>query len=137
LSGAQPQALAALLRALRPRLNPGQYIFCSFPDVDYGALAALHPVAAFLEDEGLTLVLPLEAALIEDLTYEGVFSWITLGVESSLMAVGLTAAVAGALAAAGISANVIAAAHHDHIFVPDADRGRAMAVLQGLAQGAV
>jgi len=35
-----------------------------------------------------------------------------------LAAVGLTAAVARALADAGISCNVVAAAHHDHLFVP-------------------
>jgi hypothetical protein len=53
-------------------------------------------------------------------------------VDSSLEAVGLTAAVAGALAAAGISANVVAAFHHDHVFVP-ADRGvEAMACLDRL-----
>ncbi len=39
-------------------------------------------------------------------------------VHSSLAAVGLTARVAGALAERGISANLIAASHHDHVFVP-------------------
>ena len=49
------------------------------------------------------------------------FRRITLGVNSSLEAVGLTAAVASTLTAIGISANVVAAFHHDHVFVP-ADR---------------
>ena len=52
------------------------------------------------------------------------FRRITLGVRSSLEAVGLTAAVAAALTDAGISANVVAAFHHDHVFVP-ADRAEA------------
>jgi hypothetical protein len=56
-------------------------------------------------------------------------------VHSSLEAVGLTAAVAGALTAAGISANVVAAFHHDHVFVP-ADRAEAaMAQLDLLRAG--
>ena len=43
------------------------------------------------------------------------------------------AAVAGALAEAGISANVVAAYHHDHIFVPAADAERALATLRALS----
>ena len=47
---------------------------------------------------------------------------------SALEAVGLTAAVATALAAAGIPANVLAGYSHDHLLVPedradDADPG--------------
>jgi hypothetical protein len=49
--------------------------------------------------------------------FESVFSGITLTVHSSLDAVGLTAAVATKLAEYDISANVIAAYYHDHIFV--------------------
>ena len=45
------------------------------------------------------------------------FKGITLTVHSSLDAVGLTAAVANKLTEKGISANVIAAYYHDHIFV--------------------
>ena len=51
---------------------------------------------------------------------------------SSLEAVGLTAAVAGALAAEGISANVVAAFHHDHVFVPAGRAAEAMACLARL-----
>jgi len=40
-----------------------------------------------------------------------------LGPALALSAVGLTAVFAGALAAAGISANVVAGFHHDHVFV--------------------
>jgi hypothetical protein len=39
------------------------------------------------------------------------------------------------LADAGISANVIAALHHDHIFVPWDRRDDALAVLRGLSNG--
>jgi uncharacterized protein len=60
---------------------------------------------------------------------------ITLNVYSALDGVGLTAAVAGALAAEGIACNMIAACHHDHVLVP-ADSGRAMAVLLALQHAA-
>ena len=51
------------------------------------------------------------------LKYEAVFKGITLTVHSSLGGVGLTPAVASKLAKKGISANVIAAYYHDHLFV--------------------
>ena len=46
------------------------------------------------------------------------FKLITLTVHSSLKSVGLTAAVTSKLAEYEISANVVAAYYHDHIFVP-------------------
>jgi len=49
-----------------------------------------------------------------------------------LHAVGLTAVVATRLGEAGISANVIAAAFHDHVFVPTTDAARALAILNSL-----
>jgi hypothetical protein len=57
---------------------------------------------------------------------------IELRVHSDLAAVGLTAAVAGALAADGISANVVAAFHHDHVLVPAPDATRALQILRAL-----
>ena len=87
----------------------------------YGDGSELDPVASLKEQEGLTLVVPQDRADVSGLNYEGVFRWVTLEVHSSLQAVGLTAAVSAALSQLDIAANVIAAAHHDHVFVP-ADR---------------
>lgn len=53
-------------------------------------------------------------------------------VHSSLEAVGMTAAMATALTRAGISANVVAAYHHDHVFVPWTRREDAVAALRAL-----
>ena len=57
---------------------------------------------------------------------------VVLRVHSALDGVGLTAAVSGALAEQAISCNVVAAYHHDHLFVPAADAARALRVLQDL-----
>jgi hypothetical protein len=65
-----------------------------------------------------------------------VAGWITLRVTSALDAVGLTAAVAGELAQAGLSCNVIAGYHHDHLFVPYDRAPSAVAVLEALARHA-
>ena len=80
-------------------------------------------VASFREAEGLTVVLSEEAARRAGLTPVFRAAWITLTVNSQLEDVGLTAAFSEVLAEAGISCNVIAAVHHDHLFVP-VERGR-------------
>ena len=121
--------LSRLLRDLSPILLEGEFVFCSFAGAVYGDYAELDPVAAVREAEGLTLVIPKSAADSRGLDYDGVFRAITLGVHSSLDAVGLTAAFAGMLTDHGISANVIAGYYHDHIFVPAADADRAVAAL--------
>ena len=68
-------------------------------------------------------------ALANQLAFESVFRGITLTIHSSLDAVGLTAAVSGKLAANNISANVIAAYYHDHIFVQTEKAELALKVL--------
>lgn len=57
------------------------------------------------------------------------FKGITLTIHSSLDAVGLTAAVSTKLAEKDISANVIAAYYHDHIFVQSEKAELAMEAL--------
>lgn len=47
---------------------------------------------------------------------------------------GLTAAVSRALADAGLSCNVVAGFHHDHLFVPYEDAEHAVEILRRLAQ---
>lgn len=96
--------------------------------------AKLSPLATFQEQEGMTLVLDLDVADQAGLAFESVFRCITLGVHSSLDAVGLTAVVANALAQRGISANVIAAYHHDHIFVPVQRAHDALVALESLSR---
>jgi dihydrofolate reductase len=123
--------LEVLLASMRPQLHDGQYTFCTVPS---GAVTeGLHPVATVVEHEGTTLVVPVEEALAAGL--EGAFAcaWITLRVNSSLDAVGLTAAVATALTKDGIACNVIAGYHHDHLFVPSSAASDAMAALAALA----
>ena len=125
--------LEIILRGLRPCLLPSSYVFCSLPDAHYGAVSELSPLACFQEAEGLSVILPRESADRVSLPYEGLFRCISLQVFSSLNAVGLTAVVSAKLTAHGISANVVAATHHDHVFVP-ADRvDEALQLLQSLS----
>lgn len=125
--------LELLLTSMSPKLSPIAYVFCTVDGV-YGDFAELKPLASFSESEGLTLVIPQAKALAHNLAYESVFSLITLTVHSSLDAVGLTAAVAQKLASHGISANVIAAYYHDHIFVQQEKADLAIRALQELGK---
>jgi len=121
--------LDVLLREMRPDLRPGDYVYCTVPNDPAGSWLSLSPLGFFREDEGLTLILERTVADNVGLAYGPVMRCITLTVHSALEAVGLTAAVAAALTRHGISANVVAAYHHDHIFVPVKDAERALDAL--------
>ncbi|WP_175409253.1 ACT domain-containing protein [Streptomyces sp. TRM64462] len=122
--------LRKLLSGMRPELNPGRYVFTA---VEGGVPSGVTPVVTVAEQEGLTVVARLEEADAAGLAYDYVAGWITLRVHSALEAVGLTAAVARELADAGLSCNVVAGFHHDHLFVPYEHAEQAVAVLQALA----
>lgn len=124
--------LNKLLKTMKPRHNEGDYVFCVVKDP-----IAVRPqdiVLLFKEEEGTTVILVKERADELGLEYGFVASWITLTVHSSLEAVGLTAAFATALAAEGVSCNVVAAFYHDHIFVDRKDTDRAMKILTRLGE---
>lgn len=120
--------LEQLLSAMSPKLMTEEYVFCTVSEEQYDYVA-LQPLATFRESEGLTLVLAKEIAINAGLEFEGSFRQITLTVHSSLDAVGLTAAVSSKLASKGISANVIAAYYHDHIFVQTEKADEALSAL--------
>lgn len=120
--------LAKLLAAIEPKIQEGDYVFCSVADVSRIDMADV--VLYFREEEGITVILKKEMADQLQFTYEFVAAWITLTVHSSLEAVGLTAAFSKALADADISCNVVAAYFHDHIFVNKADAQRAVEVMR-------
>ncbi|MER8199352.1 ACT domain-containing protein [Streptomyces microflavus] len=123
--------LQQLLSGMRPELNTGRYVFTT---VRGGVPAGVSPVVTVAEHEGLTLVVRLEEADAAGLAYTYVAGWITLRIHSALEAVGLTAAVSRELADAGISCNVVAGFHHDHLFVPYEYADQAVAVLESVAR---
>lgn len=125
--------LPTLLATLAPVVAPQVYVFLSRPMATYGAGAELDPIATFAEQEGLTLVVPKTRADMAGEHYDGEYALISLSVHSDLQAVGLTAAIAGALSERGISANIVAGFYHDHIFVPASRADDAVAALSQLA----
>ena len=122
--------IVQLLANMEPVLNPGTYAFVTAP-----VGVPIPPdqiVASIREKEGLSLVVPEKLARELNLPVSYPAAWITLTVHSDHAAVGLTAAFSNALGQAGISCNVIAGVHHDHLFVPAEEAQRAMAVLKRL-----
>src|SRR5690625_2371425 len=123
--------LDTLLEKLEPVLDLEEYVFCTV-NGELKNYFGLNPLATCVEPEGLTLVLTKVQAQRLGACTDSTFKRITLSVYSSLEAVGLTAVVASALAKEGISANVIAAYHHDHVFVPTDKANQAVQILTKL-----
>jgi len=121
--------LETLLQSMSPELQAGEFVFCTVKN-SLSEVVPLQPIATFMEQEGLTVIVEKQQAEQANLEFDGVFKLITLTVHSSLDAVGLTAAVATKLAEHGISANVVAAFFHDHIFVQTDKAENAMAALK-------
>lgn len=122
--------LSLLIKLMQPYHNPGLFVFCKVAELDIQQIK--NAIMMFKEAEGYTLIMSKNHADDAGLQYDFVASWITLNVYSSLESVGLTAAFSGALAGEGISCNVVAAYHHDHIFVSENDVSKAMQTLQNL-----
>ena len=126
--------LATLLSQMRPELHSGRYAFVTLPpdcSLDQNRI-----VASIREPEGLSVIMAEEDAADLGLPVAFIAAWITLTVHSDLAAVGLTAAFSTALGQAGISCNVVAGVHHDHLFVPAGQEQKAMQVLHALQQAA-
>jgi len=105
-----------MLATLGVQRRPGVYTYVAVGVPTPGLLAASD--AMIVEGELTTLVLPVEAAQRAGLPVTIELAWLTLTVESSLDAVGLTAAVSRHLADRNIACNVLAGYHHDHLLVP-------------------
>jgi hypothetical protein len=119
----------AMLSGMTPTLMEGEFVFCVTLDEDVARLAAPDALAWFREREGISLILPKKRAAELDFNCDAPMRRIVLEVFSSLEGVGLTAGVASALAAHSIPCNMVAAYHHDHVFVPAATADLALDVL--------
>ncbi len=118
---------------MAPKRQPGHFVFCTAPEPSPDLIRAA--IATYAEAEGVSLILPLEVAAAHGFDTALPMACLTLQVHSALDGVGLTAAVATALADAGIPCNMVAAYHHDHAYVPEEMAERALEVLDSLAAG--
>ncbi len=123
--------LRTILNTMTVSRRAGTFVYVSLPA---GApWSGVEPAAAVVaEDEGTTVV--VERAVAERLglvwTFEA--AWLTIEIATALDGVGLTAALAGALADIGVACNVLAGFHHDHLLVPVARVDDALRALRTL-----
>ncbi|KAI9727360.1 MAG: hypothetical protein M1828_006980 [Chrysothrix sp. TS-e1954] len=84
-----------------------------------------------------TIVATLATAQQHGLDYEYPCRRLTLGVQSSLAAVGFMAAIGAALADEGISVNTVAGYWHDHLFIEEVKAEAAKAVVERVRDDAL
>ncbi|MFK7868914.1 MAG: ACT domain-containing protein [Roseobacter sp.] len=123
---------AGMIAGMRPQRQPGTFVFVTITAEDTRPEVVADALATFQELEGLSLILPVARARAHGFDVALPMCCITLTVHSALDGVGLTAAVASALAAHGIPCNMVAAFHHDHAFVSAQDGDKALDVLLAL-----
>lgn len=124
----------AMISGMKPALVAGAFDFCTLPADDPRVPDLIDvAVAVFHESEGVSFILPVAVMAKAEFPQTAPMAQITLNVYSSLEGVGLTAAVAVALAEVGIACNMVAAFHHDHAFVPLDRADEALAVLVALS----
>ncbi len=128
---------AEMISAMNPVAEDGRFVFVSTADTAIEAKLAPTALSIFRESEGTSLIVPIDDARRVGVVVSQPMKCITLNVYSSLEGFGLTAAVSNALAEHGMPCNIIAAFHHDYIFLPEALCDRAVEVLQKLQKKAL
>ena len=92
-------------------------------------------LATFQENGRLAVIAPLSYLNDIGVESEGPYAKLTIDIHTSLELVGLTAVTATKLAVHGISANVVAAFYHDHVFVQYNLKDKAQELLESLKSG--
>jgi hypothetical protein len=103
-----------------PILQPGNFVFATVPPSDTTFLSRIQAHAfdmLFRKSEGWTLI--ADRSVVEALGLEAIFPCrkVTLGVHSSLDAVGFMAAVTTRLARIDVGVNPVSGFYHDHLYV--------------------
>ncbi len=121
--------LSVILDSLNPRMSEEEYVFCSVSEDEMFRIGCeVHCVCR--EDENITVVLPVDKAVLAGFEYAFPSRMITISLHTSLDAVGLLAKLLTRLAEAGIAVNVMSGVYHDHLFVPVDRAEDAMCILR-------
>lgn len=124
------QNLLDILSDLNPVLSSTDYVYIHYPNNSIPDEA----IAFFREVEGLSLIVEKQWADARAIPYQLTLSHICINIQTSLELVGLTASLSTALTEANIPCNMVAAFHHDHIFIPSALKDRALQCILNLTK---
>ena len=122
--------LQETLNSIKVSCDDIQYGFSSIEDENL--IERDKVLATFHENDRLAIIAPVEYLIFKGVEHEGPYAKLTIDVHTSLELVGLTAVMATALAKEGISANVVAAFYHDHVFVQYQFKDKARQILENL-----
>ena len=112
---------------LEYQLNHEPFVFCSLHE---SVFVEEDIFLFFREAEGNTYVLTKEKAVAKKIYFKETWALITVKTKTSLNATGITAHISSILAQHRMPCNVVAAFHHDHLFVPFAQRSSALEILR-------
>ena len=121
--------LKKILESIDPYLVDESFIFMTTDQSLSSISNTLNPIASFKENEGLSLVITQATADKNAITYDSVFSCISLGVHSSLESYGLISTISRELTQNNISTNVFSGYYHDHIFVQSEKADKALEII--------
>lgn len=121
--------LKKILESIDPYLVDESFIFMTTDQSLSSISNTLNPIASFKENEGLSIVITQATADKNAITYDSVFSCISLGVHSSLESYGLISTISRELTQNNISTNVFSGYYHDHIFVQSGKADKALEII--------
>ena len=121
--------LKKILESIDPYLVDESFIFMTTDQSLSSISNTLNPIASFKENEGLSIVITQATADKNAITYDSVFSCISLGVHSSLESYGLISTISRELTQNNISTNVFSGYYHDHIFVQSGKADKALKII--------
>ena len=121
--------LKKILESIDPYLVDESFIFMTTDQSLSSISNTLNPIASFKENEGLSIVITQATADKNAITYDSVFSCISLGVHSSLESYGLISTISKELTQNNISTNVFSGYYHDHIFVQSSKAHQALEII--------
>lgn len=125
--------LEKILKNLDPYIVKESFIFMTSDAEPTELFKTLNPIATFMEDEGLTLVITQHCADKNAIKYDSVFKCISLGIHSSLESYGLISTISNELTKSNISTNVFSGYFHDHIFVESNKANQALKVISSIS----
>lgn len=129
--GTAPQDLDSVLASLDAKIE-GRYVFTTGDKMPEGTkvFACIHETAA------TTWVIDVADASRLGIPTDECYTHISVGANTALNSVGVTAALTQTLATREIPCNVIAGFYQDHLFVPETKAGEAKAILKALSKQA-